>query len=362
MKPVLSICLPVYNQQSLLEWNLKNLIQCPLPNIEIIVQDNCSSDDIQGLVLSLDDPRLKYYRNPDNIGHDRSILRAFENCQSKHAFLLRTSDTIYPEKIEEIIRFTEDHPQVGYCRFSCNDENGRSRILYPDRIYPKGLESAQAVDEIWIHPSGELYNLSYFTEQDWECLDQYMIREFNHNYRFVVHMMMRAQLSARADLATGSAVVWQYTYTVNRKDKAETGSRDRTCVYAPEYLYDRYRCELKYILKEIDGPQKKVLIEGIIDRYSKNVIFTFKYINRNKAMQNHYSFESIPFSSREEMKKFKIFSAELAEDAAEPYRSQIQKKISAINEGTLFRWHIERTGQIVNTGAKRIHQRLGKSG
>jgi len=354
MDPRLSICLPVYNQSALLEWNLNNLIQCPLKDTEIVVQDNCSTENIEGLVLSFNDSRIRYNRNPENLGHDRSIIQAFRNSRSKFAFLLRTSDTVYPEKIEEIIRFTDKNPQVGYCRFSCKDENGRMRLKFPDRTYPKGKEAAQAAGSLWMHPSGELYNLSCFTEDDWDCFDQYMVQEFSHPYRFVVDTMMRMKLSTVADLATGSAVIWQYTYTVNRKDQAETGSKDRKCVYAPEYLYDRYRCEMHYVLREIDSEDKGILIDNLIGQYSKAAVFTFKYLNRNKAMQNHYRYEEIPFSSREELKRFREVTSGLAEEAEEPYRSQILRKLSGIGEPVLVKWYMERLGQAACSRIRKI--------
>ena len=354
LEPKLSICLPVYNQSTLLEWNLQQLIRCPIREIEIIVQDNCSTEDIQGLVAGIGDSRIRFFRNQQNLGHDRSIIRSFRNSRSRFAFLLRTSDTVYPEKIEEIIRFTEKNPLVGYCRFSCRDENGRSRLTFPNRIYPKGIEAARAAGDLWMHPSGELYNLSYFSVADWDCLDAYMVREFSHPYRFVVDTMMRMKLSTIADLATGSEVVWQYTYTVNRKDAAETGAKDRTCVYAPEYLYDRYRCEMRYVLQEIKSGEKEILIDNLIRQYAKAAVFTFKYLNRNKAMQNHYRYEEVPFSSREELKRFREVTGNLAEEAEEPYRTQILRKLSGIGEQTLVKWYMERLGQAACSRIRQI--------
>lgn len=64
---LLSICIPTYNRCVLLEENLKKLFSNPDFNsdyIEVIVSDNCSTDDTKEIVAKY--PLVKYYRNDSN--------------------------------------------------------------------------------------------------------------------------------------------------------------------------------------------------------------------------------------------------------------------------------------------------------
>src|SRR5574344_1220664 len=73
----LSLCLPTYNRAQCLKEQLNRLLTIApndLKRIEIIVSDNCSTDDTQ---LVVDDYRDKlqftYIRNDQNLGADRNF-------------------------------------------------------------------------------------------------------------------------------------------------------------------------------------------------------------------------------------------------------------------------------------------------
>ena len=66
---LVTIGIPTYNRaggylRKVIERSLGQTYQ----NLEIIVADNCSTDETPELVQSIDDPRLRYFRHDTNIG------------------------------------------------------------------------------------------------------------------------------------------------------------------------------------------------------------------------------------------------------------------------------------------------------
>lgn len=354
----MSICITVYNQIELIRDNLNNILRYKGNDIEIILQDDCSTEDIESLVENYSDSRIKYYRNNKNLGHDRNIIEAFKNCSGKFAFLLRSSDTILEQGITKILKFIDKNLEIGYCRFSCLSEKGTIRLLYQDNISNKGLDSVELHKKILIHPSGELYNLGYFSKSDWMCYEEYLNNYFDNNSKFVVHLLMRYKLVLEAGIATSSDIVWKYSYTVKRKDVAENRSKDRLCVYHPKLQYQRYRCELSYVVEQLEGDGKNILIYDIIDRYEWLITFMFYYFNKDRDMQKHYNYDRIPFSSLKELSHFKQKTLSFSKHYNIQYNELITKKVATMSSFQLVKWKFERIFSKMNGIINAIINRL----
>lgn len=76
--PKVTIMIPTYNQAQYIAQSIESALAQDYPNIEIVVSDDCSTDETNSIVaLYLSDPRVKYFRNETNLGrvcHYRKIL------------------------------------------------------------------------------------------------------------------------------------------------------------------------------------------------------------------------------------------------------------------------------------------------
>ena len=76
---LLSICIPTYNRSKTLENTLNSLFSNPefdSNKIEVIVSDNCSTDDTAQVVAKY--PLVKYYCNKENV-KDLNFANATNN-------------------------------------------------------------------------------------------------------------------------------------------------------------------------------------------------------------------------------------------------------------------------------------------
>ena len=51
------------------------------PDFEVVVSDNGGEFSAEGALASIDDPRLKIYRNEENVGFSGNMNRCLELCQ-----------------------------------------------------------------------------------------------------------------------------------------------------------------------------------------------------------------------------------------------------------------------------------------
>ncbi len=92
---LVSIGIPTYNRaSSYLKQTLLSAVNQTYKHIEIIVSDNCSSDDTESVVKAFNDPRIRYYRQKDNIGPMDNRNFCLEQSQGEYFSLLFDDDVI----------------------------------------------------------------------------------------------------------------------------------------------------------------------------------------------------------------------------------------------------------------------------
>jgi glycosyltransferase involved in cell wall biosynthesis len=113
-KGLVSIVLPTYNGLDYLEKSIKSCLDQTYNNIELIVVDDHSDQNIKQLIDSISDPRIKYIRNNENKGLPESLNIGFANADGQ--FLTWTSDDNYYAKnaIEILLNYLNNHPDIDF--------------------------------------------------------------------------------------------------------------------------------------------------------------------------------------------------------------------------------------------------------
>jgi glycosyltransferase involved in cell wall biosynthesis len=125
--------IPVYNCAGYLTETLAAVLQQALPeqDMQIEVVDDGSTDaDIEALVMNMTKGRVKYYRQPQNVGS----LRNFETCIKRATgflvHILHGDDLIKPGYYNSMQNLFDRFPQIGaaFCRYAYIGES--SKPLY----------------------------------------------------------------------------------------------------------------------------------------------------------------------------------------------------------------------------------------
>lgn len=116
-QPQLSIGLPVYNGEKFIQASLDALLNQTFSDFELIISDNASTDNTEEICrnYATKDQRIRYYRNPSNIGCACNFNRVFELSQSKYFKWAAYDDLHAPDFLGQCIQVLEENPNYILC-------------------------------------------------------------------------------------------------------------------------------------------------------------------------------------------------------------------------------------------------------
>lgn len=115
--PLLSIGLPVYNGSLHIREAVGSLLAQDVADLELVICDNASTDDTAAICAEFvqADERVRYYRNPKNIGAAANFNRAFSECHGKF-FMWGSHDDVWdPGFASTCIARLAEHPGAVLC-------------------------------------------------------------------------------------------------------------------------------------------------------------------------------------------------------------------------------------------------------
>lgn len=104
-EPLVSVCVPVYNGEKYVVETIESIRSQTYPNIEIVVQDNASTDNTWSIVQSLAklDSRLSIERNDRNCGMAGNWNTVIDRARGDYVMLLSADDLLMPEFVEKCL-------------------------------------------------------------------------------------------------------------------------------------------------------------------------------------------------------------------------------------------------------------------
>ncbi len=137
------MCLCTYNGERYIHQQLQSIIDQTLQVYEIIVVDDCSTDNTIEIVKSFcHDPRIKLFRNQTTLGYVKNFEKAISLSSGNYIALSDQDDIWYPDKIQELVMGIKDHLLI-YHNSLYMDKNGNSlnRDLFDRNKYLNGQKS-----------------------------------------------------------------------------------------------------------------------------------------------------------------------------------------------------------------------------
>lgn len=107
---LVSIMIPVFNREEYLGECIESALAQTIQNIEILLVDNCSTDSTWSICqkFAAQDPRIRIFRNEQNIGPVKNWLRCVKEARGEYGKILFSDDLIEPRFLEECLPFFED--------------------------------------------------------------------------------------------------------------------------------------------------------------------------------------------------------------------------------------------------------------
>lgn len=146
-EPLVSICIPNYNNAKYLDQCIQSAINQTYKNKQIIFVDDASTDDSVEIACKYED-EIMFYRNPRNVGQPKNTNRALWSAMGEYIVILHSDDALVPEFVEQLLPLLEENENVGMAvgERILIDENNQQTLITPfyntDCIIP-GREQAK---------------------------------------------------------------------------------------------------------------------------------------------------------------------------------------------------------------------------
>ncbi|WDP88654.1 MAG: glycosyltransferase family 2 protein [Desulfobacter sp.] len=109
MGPLVTIGMPVYNEEKFLSATIRSILEQDYSNIELIISDNASSDTTENICKNWckKDKRVKYIRNKKNIGAIKNFYQVSENAKGEYFMFAGGHDRWSRNYISECLNVLE---------------------------------------------------------------------------------------------------------------------------------------------------------------------------------------------------------------------------------------------------------------
>ena len=98
--PLVSIIIPTYNRWKYITRAINSCLNQTYENIEVLVIDDCSDDNTEEVVKSIQDDRLKYFKNQKNSWPCISRNNGIKFSKGQYINFLDDDDELLPDKIK----------------------------------------------------------------------------------------------------------------------------------------------------------------------------------------------------------------------------------------------------------------------
>ena len=128
--PLVSIGVPTYNRaDGYFKQALKSALNQTYQNLEIIVADNCSTDNTGDFVNRISDPRIRYFRHDKNIPANDNFNFCLEQARGDYFLLLHDDDLIDDDFIEICMRMADYKSDYGVIRTGVRVIDSQGNVL-----------------------------------------------------------------------------------------------------------------------------------------------------------------------------------------------------------------------------------------
>lgn len=113
--PLVTVIMPAYNAGAFIGESIASVLAQQAVSFELLVVDDCSTDDTAARVAAFDDARIRLVRMAANGGVSAATNRGMQLARGRYYARLDADDLMLPGRLARQAAFMEAHPQTGCC-------------------------------------------------------------------------------------------------------------------------------------------------------------------------------------------------------------------------------------------------------
>lgn len=107
-----SVCMATYNGERYIQRQLESILKQLDSMDEVIIFDDCSTDNTRKVIKAMDDSRIHLYKNIKNLGVNKTFENALKKARGDIIFLSDQDDIWLDDKVAFIIDYFQKHSDV----------------------------------------------------------------------------------------------------------------------------------------------------------------------------------------------------------------------------------------------------------
>lgn len=132
--PRVTVLMPTYNVAPFVKEAIKSVLNQTYSDFELLVIDDCSTDNTIEVVRSIEDPRIRIVQNEKNLGLAENLNRGLSLITTEYVARMDGDDIAEPLWLEHEVTILDSHPEIGICsggfeRFG----TVKSLVRFPER-------------------------------------------------------------------------------------------------------------------------------------------------------------------------------------------------------------------------------------
>lgn len=147
----ISVVTASYNYQDYIQEAIQSVLNQTYQDWEMIIVDDCSTDNSVDVIKSFKDDRIKLFVNEKNLGLKETVKRGIEKATGEWIVFLESDDILTPDNIEKKVTIAKKHPEVNLifndCEFFGDNYTvhnfsialRKTRILLRKKVYPQNM-------------------------------------------------------------------------------------------------------------------------------------------------------------------------------------------------------------------------------
>ena len=160
---LVSVIMPSWNTSNFIAESIQSVIDQTYENWELIIVDDCSTDNTDDVVAKFTDKRIRYFKNEKNSGAALSRNRALREARGEWIAFLDSDDLWNPDKLEHQINFMNEHGYtLSYTEYEKIDEGSKPLQIYvsgPEKVNKHKMYNYDYIGQLTMMYSAEKFGL-----------------------------------------------------------------------------------------------------------------------------------------------------------------------------------------------------------
>ncbi len=244
MEPLVSVCIPAYNNAAYIKETIDSILNQTYRNLELIICDDKSKDNTVEVIESIKDDRIRLYKNEKNLGMSGNWNNCLQKCTGEFIKLICADDMLAEDCLEKEVGALMKHPEAVLAESDTQlfDLNGKPKGFYK-RYKTSGMTNGRKIAR------DGFFVKNYFGAPLANTFRRSILEKvggFDPWYTYILDYDFWVQLACLGDVYIIHEPL-NYFRVRNDSNTGEVMAGDKTDAYVKEHIHlvNKFKDELK---------------------------------------------------------------------------------------------------------------------